>query len=641
MSFTSKNIYSFDDVTIDCENFRVQKQGQSVTLTPRAFDVLVFLIRNDRRVVDKQELFEKIWKDAFVSDNALTKIIKEIRHALEDSAEQPRYIETVPKRGYRFIGEIKTAPDEVEIKGLNSEQTGADKEAKPTERIVQSTHPSHPSRYFPSKPLLTLAAVCLISMSALIIWLWFYQKAAGSASLPIRSIAVLPFKPLNVDSRDESLEMGMAEALITRLSNVNQVVVRPMNTIRDNVEQDAVKTGEKLQVEAVLDGSIQKAGERIRVTVRLINVRTGKQLWSEQFDENFTDIFKVQDSIADRVTNALTIQLSRQEKELLVKHSTNDPEAYQLYLRGQLLWHRRQGKWIQQSMEYYQQALEKDPNFALAHIGVADCYIMMSGHRRISMQEAEKKARPSIMKALELDNTLAQAHNALAELKYQYEFDWAGAEKEFITAVELNPNAAWIRQAYGWFLMSAARFDEATVQMEKARELDPSSLTINIGRGRLFYYSRQYDQAIRHFQNIAAVEPNDSSVYYSLYAVYKQKQMYPEAVEAFLKSMSVNQGSSEQIEKYREAFRVAGWQGFQSKQLENLEEAAKVKTIEPFAFASLYINMGNKEEALTYLEKTTEKWDPAIIQLKIEPAYDLIRDDPRYAALIRKIGLQP
>src|SRR4030095_6021079 len=275
---------------------------------------------------------------------------------------------------------------------------------------------------------------------------------------------------------------------------------------------------------------------RVRVSVRLVNVADALPLWAEQFDESFVDIFKLQDSIAERITQSLKVQLSPQEKERLAKHYTESPEAYQLYLRGQLLWHGRRQNWIEQSLQYYQQAIEKDPNFALAYIGVADSYIMLSGHRKISMLEAERKARPQIMKAMLLDDSLAQAHNALAELKYQYEYDWTGAEKEVKHAIDLNPNVAWIHQAYGWFLMSSGRFDEATTEMEKARELDPSSLTINVGRGRLFYFRRQYDQAIQHFQNIIAVEPTDYSSYFSLYTIYEQKQMYPEAVEAFLKS---------------------------------------------------------------------------------------------------------
>lgn len=636
-----KIAYRFDDVAVDLENFRASKNGREITLTPRGFDVLIFLLQNSGRVVEKKEIFDFVWKDTFVGDNALTKIIKEIRHATGDDANNPRYIETVPKRGYRFIAEVEEfhAPDNPEV-----EKTSAGQFVKDNEQSAEISRPPQKSAAkFSAFSKISIALTVLILVSAFGAWLLFRQKTANVAA-PIRSIAVLPFKPLNASSRDESLEMGMAETLITRLSNLKQITVRPMSAVSKytGLEQDPIKAGREVQAEAVLDGSIQKAGDRIRVTVRLIDIRSGESLWSEQFDENFTDIFKVQDSIAERVTNALTLQLSKQEKYRLTKHDTENSEAYQLYLRGQLLWNGRRQNWIEQSLAYYNQALEKDPNFALAHIGVADCYIMLSGHRKISMTEAETKARPGIMKALEIDNTLAQAHNALAELKYQYEYDWAGAEAEFKIAIELNPNVAWIRQAYGWFLMSEGRFDEAAFEMETAQALDPSSLTIRVGRGRLFYYSRQYDQALQYFQNIIAVEPSDIGSYRALYDIYVQKQMYREAFEISIKINDLIGAAPEKTEAAREAFQTSGWLGYLRQQLAKMENQTKTGArINPSSFADLYVRLGQKDEAFIWFKKSFEAREPSVLQFKIEPAYDLLRDDPRYLELIRRINLQP
>ena len=378
MSSENHKLFSFDDVTVDGANFRIFKAGVMITLTPRAFDVLIALLRQPGRVVEKRELFDQVWGDTIVTDNALTKVIKEIRHTLGDDADAPRYIETVPKRGYRFIGKVEQESNHA------------------ASQIESTVHlPLTPSRRFGFSNLAVTLSVAGLIISLLIAWFLFRRNAAINQPSPIHSLAVLPFKPLNAESRDESLEMGMAETLITRLSNLKGVIVRPMSAVRKytDLQQDPVKAGQELQAEAVLDGSIQKAGERVRVTVRLISVQDGRPLWSEQFDESFKDIFKVQDSIAERITNALTLQLSRPEKEQLAKHYTDNPEAYQLYLRGQLLWHGRRQNWIDQSLAHYQQALAKDPNFALAYIGVADCYIMLSGHRRISMREAETESQ--------------------------------------------------------------------------------------------------------------------------------------------------------------------------------------------------------------------------------------------------------
>ena len=620
MSNKIQDTFAFDDVIVETKNFRITKGNQDVTLTPRAFDVFVFLVLNAGRIVEKRELFAEVWKETFVSDNALTKVIKEIRHTLNDDANAPRYIETIPKRGYRFIAEVKQGEGHA---------------------ALQATAPP-PSNSRTGLNAYMFVVAAAIVLATVVGWLFVRSRRAEIPTSTIQSIAVLPFKPLNAESRDESLEMGMAETLIARLSNLKQVVVRPMSAVRKytDLQQDPIKAGQEIQAQAVLDGSIQRAGDRIRVTVRLIDVSDGRSLWSQQFDESFTDIFKMQDSIAERVTNALSLELSKAEQEQIAKHFTNDAAAYQLYLRGQLTWNGRRQNWIEQSLDYYHQAAQKDPNFALAHIGIADAYIMLSGHRRISMQEAETRARPSIMRALEIDDSLAQAHNALAELKYQYEYDWEGAEKEFQKAIALNGNVAWIRQAYGWFLMSLGRFDQARVEMEKARELDPSSLTINVGRGRLYYYSRQYDQAIQHFQNIVAVEPNDSSAYYSLYGIYQCKQMYPEAFESFVKFATLSGAPRQDVDALREAYQSGGWQGFLMYRLKRLQKADP-KKVDPFTFADLYVMLGKKDEAFTWLEKTFDNRDPVTLQFSIDPAYDSLRGDPRYAKLVERIGLKP
>jgi TolB-like protein/Flp pilus assembly protein TadD len=583
--------------------------------------VLTLLLRNSGQVVEKRQLFEEIWKDTFVTDNALTKVIKELRHTLGDSADEPLYVETVPKRGYKFIATL----DEVAVEGKLPEPE------PPTELRTLSVR------------LWTVAFAALFLL-AIAGGLWFALRDRRSAGQTPSTIAVLPFKPLDAASRDESLELGMAEALITRLSNLRDVVVRPMSSARKFTDpaQDPVKAGEELQAEAVLDGNIQKAGDRIRVTVLLTDVRSGSTMWSEQFDENFTDIFKVQDSIARRIANALALKLSRNEQEQLAKHMTDNPQAYEAYLRGQFHWNRRGPNWIRESLKAYKEALDADPNFALAHIGVADAYIMMSGHRQMSVGEAAANAEPSIARALQIDNTLAQAHNVLAEFKYQYQYDWQGAEQEFRTALDLNPNVAWIHQAYGWFLMCDGRFEEANTEMERARQLDPSSMTIAAARGRLLYFSRQYDLAIQHYQEMLTREPNDSSIQYALYTVYIQKGMYAEAVDMFLKNQRSG-GMPEAYEKeLRAAFASGGWEAYQRKVLAGIQRnSERTGQTFPDRLAETYLRLGDKENAFFWYEKVFDNRDISIVLFKVEPAYDLLRDDPRYVQLLSRIGQKP
>lgn len=619
-----KTVYHFDDFSVDEQNFAVTKSGETLTITPRAFDVLSVLLRNGGHVVEKRQLFDEIWGDTFVTDNALTKVIKELRHALRDAANDPRYIETIPKRGYRFIGELEAKPEPEPIE-----------EASP----VVAEPPTTTQRTF-TPALVALATVVVV---AVIGGVWFALSNRATSNNP-RSIAVLPFKPLDAGSRDESLELGMAETLITRLSNLRDVTVTPINSARkySDPAQDPMKAGQELQTDSVLDGSIQKVGDRVRVSVRLVDVKSGGALWSEQFDENFTDIFKVQDSIAQRIGSALTLKLTRNEQEQLAKHMTESPEAYELYLRGQFYWHRRSPGWLHESMSLYQQALEKDPNFALAHIGVADAYMMLSGHRQMSVEEAAAKAEPSITRALEIDNTLAQAHNVLAEFKYQYRYDWKGAEDEFKIAVDLNPNVAWIHQAYGWFLMSDARFDEANAEMERARELDPSSMTLEAARGRLYYFSRQYDRAIQHYKAMLEKEPNDSSIHYALYNVYLQKHMYAEAIDMQLTDQRSGGLSQSFEQELRNAFTSGGWEGFQRKLLSESERTkASGGQPSPQRMADTYTQLQDKDNAFIWLNKLIDMHDISVVQFKSEPAYDFLRDDPRYEQLLARINLQP
>ena len=635
-----KEFFHFENIIVDSKDFRVTRAGEPVVLTPRAFDVLLVLLRNAGRVVEKQEIFESVWKDTFVTDNALVKIIKELRAALGDEADKPHLIETVPKRGYRFIANVtRDQPEAVSgeppvdvgdaaIPGEVGVEAAADDRVSSQDTIVKRK----------DLILLLVGAILVAVMTGWIL----YRQSTKPSRQPVHSIAVLPFKPLSADSRDESLEMGMAETLINRLSAVKSLAVRPFTAVRKFTDplQDPVKAGEETQAEAVLDGNIQKAGDRIRVTVRLTDVASGEPLWTDKFDESLTDIFKVQDSIAERVTTALLIELSRNEKDQLGRRETNDPVAYQEYLQCQLLWHGRRANWIQQSRQCYENVISKDPNFALAYIGAAETYMMLSGHLMLSKKEAAEKARPYIAKALEIDNSLAQAHNANAELLYQFDYDWAAADEEFKKALELNPNVSWIRQAHGWFLMTQGRFAEAEAEMDMAKSLDPSSITIDVGRGRLYYFMRDYEKARLHFEKLIELEPEDSSLQYSMFTILEQQHKYDEAVDTHMKVSFKRGAPPEIVEEMREAFRTGGWQGFLEKQLEIQTRRPGVR-ISPWLHANHMARMGRKDDAFYWLEKSFDAGEIGNLQLKIDPLFDGLRDDPRYARLLARIGLTP
>src|SRR5215204_1148190 len=383
----NENFYRFEDVTIDCENFRVQKDGRNVNLTPRAFDVLLFLVKNVGRVVEKREFFDEVWKDTFVTDGALTKIIKEIRHELGDDSAHPRFIETVPKRGFRFVAQIQ-----------KSERTGA--VSLPDENSVVEKSPQTINRLDPGSPasqrkFQIVGLICLSVLAATSGFFLFYRSPSEPiAEAPIDSIAVLPFE--NV-MRDESLEYasdGIAENVINNLSQLSNLKVISRSSVfrYKGPEQNAQKIGDELNVRAVLTGNIQKIGDRIVINVRLEDVRNDRNLWGTQYIREFTDLLAVQNEIAQEVSRNLRLRLTTVDEQKLTKRYTDNVEAYQLYLKGNHEWNKFTPEGLLKSIEYYNQSIEKDSNYALAYAGLAAAYSVL-GNNFTPPHETYPKAR--------------------------------------------------------------------------------------------------------------------------------------------------------------------------------------------------------------------------------------------------------
>jgi DNA-binding winged helix-turn-helix (wHTH) protein/TolB-like protein len=645
----AKHLYEFGPFRLDPGERRLLCDERPVALTPKCFDLLTALVENSGHLLEKDELLNRVWPNQFVEESNLSFNISTLRKALGDGQNGQRYIETVPKRGFRFVAPItvhrEASSDLVgeDATKRGSSMSASEFEAKAAAFVEAPREASSHTRLSRNAVRMGIVAAIIACGILGLVLLRLSKRSTTPIGSPAKTLAVLPFKPLSADSRDESLEMGMAETLITRLSNVRQIVVRPMSAVRKytDPQQDLVKAGQELQSEAVLDGSIQKSGDRIRVTVRLMNVQSGATLWTDQFDENFTNIFKVQDSISARVTNALLLRLSGDEQRQLTKRYTNNPEAYQLYLQGE---HLRDKRDYNKSLEFYQRTIEKDPNFALAHIGLAESYMHLNaeGAPRIPIQETLPKIRAALIKALELDETLAEAHNTLAEIKYQLEYDWSGAEKEFQRAVELNPNAAYIRMAYGWYLMDEERFDEALPQMERAQELDPRNLLYQLSIGVFYYFRRDYDKALDRFQKILELEPNYPGAFWWIENIYQQKKMYPEALEYAMKTgLGSGKLKPEEVPGRREILKHSGWQGILRLWLDMAKERAKNEPANPRTFAVLYALLGDKDQAFAWLEKAVDAHDPWAVQLKIEPQYDSLRSDPRYTTLLKRLNMTP
>ena len=647
-----KRIYRFSDFTLDASEHRLLQGNREIYLPPRTFETLLYLVNRHGHLVRKNELLETLWADSFVTENALTRCIKEVREALADDFHQPRYIRTVPRLGYKFIADVEEitpkshdeekgpAATEVAIKPLISESPGEN--AKVDERMVAPPKAVHKqakakrSSHLATSTVL-LAAIIAVSLLGLGLLAYYSRTRQVTPASQITSIAVLPFKPLAAGARDESLELGMADTLITTLGTMTQITVRPISAVRQytDLDQDALKAGREQRVDAVLEGSIQKLGDQIRVTVRLLSVRDGVQLWAEKFDQKSTDIFLIQDSISERVAETLAAKLTGQQKESLNKRYTSDTEAYQLYLRGRYFLNKSTEEDLKKSAAYFEQALQKDPDYALAYTGLADSYVQLGNYGLIQMKDSYPKAKTALNRALEKDEKLGEAHASLGFVLMNYYWAWTEAEKEFKRAVEMNPNYAMAHNWYAQHLAFTGKSQEALREAKRAQEIDPISPWNN--SAFVSFLARQYDDAILAAQKTLELDPNFAVAHMIIGLSYVQKKMYEEGISELQKS-SANPDSRALLGY---AYAMAGKKTEGRKIVIELEQSATKKYVSPFPIAVAYTGLGENDRAFAALEKAYEEKSWGMGMLRVNPVFDPIRSDPRFAALLRRVNLTP
>jgi TolB-like protein/DNA-binding winged helix-turn-helix (wHTH) protein/Tfp pilus assembly protein PilF len=663
MTRPATQLYEFGPFRLDPVRRVLLREGEIVPLTPKAFDTLLALIENSDRVIEKDELMKTLWPDTIVEERNLAVNISSLRKALGETATDHRYIVTVPGRGYRFAANVRRLRDESgdlivehhsrsrvfihEQEGAirGNQEDSADMLTRGQDELAAS------ARHRVAAPPFKVLAILLLlaGAAAALIYLVISGKSKQvdrnpAASVPAAtSIAVLPFKQLGVEAGDEYFGLGVADVLITRLSNIRQITIRPTSAVLkySGQAQDPAAAGRELGVDSVLEGNVQRAGEQIRVTVRLVSVRDGAPLWAEKFDAKFTDIFKVQDSISEQVARALMLKLTGEEQVRLTRRYTDNTEAYQAYLRGRYFWNKRTEKSFENGIKYFRQAIELDPNYALAYAGLADSYLLLGSYSFQPPTDAMLKARTAALKALEIDDTLAEAHTSLAVVKYRYDWDWSGAEREFKQAIELNLNYPTAHYWYAHFLVQMERFDEAMAEAKQALALDPLSLITNHIVGLIFYYVRQYDQAIEQYRKTLDLDPNFDAARLFLGRAYVQKGMYTEAIAELQKAIGLNEDNLRITAALGHAYAVSGRGGEAQKVLNKLKELSKRRYVPPFDVALIYAGLGEKDEAFAWLEKAyEERAVRRFLFLKIEPAFDGLRSDSRFQDLLRRMGFE-
>jgi tetratricopeptide (TPR) repeat protein len=434
----------------------------------------------------------------------------------------------------------------------------------------------------------------------------------------------------------------MADALIMKLSNSRQIIVSSLNSVRkySGLEQDPVAAGRELQVNSILEGNVQSSGDRIRVTARLINVADGSSLWAGTFDERFTDVFGVQDAISQRVADALALRLTRKEQQRLTKRYTDNIESYQLYLIGRFHYAKLIPPEIRTSIGFFQQAIEKDPNYALAYFGLAEANRALAIASDVPSKDCLPQAKAAAKKALEIDDSLAEAHAELSSSLIWYDWDWAGGEREAKRAIALNPNSAHAHFTYADLLSDEARHDQALVEIAQARELDPIYLLYSALEGMYFHYARRDAEALARLQKALDLDQNFWVTHLIFGYVYTQQRKYPEAIAAFTKAKELSHGNSHTIGSIGYVAGLTGDKTTAQAVLDELHTRSAQAYIPPCNVALVYNGLGNQDEALRQLEKAVEEHDVHLSFLKVDPKWDLLRSNPRFTAILKRIGLQ-
>lgn len=576
MSQRRVNSYEFGSFRLDITDRVLLRAGQSVTLTRKAFDLLLVLIENRGHLVSKESLISQVWPNTFIEENNLAVHISILRKTLAGNDTGTEYIKTAPRRGYSFVGEVR-------------------EEAK-------------------------------------------NERAASK----VRSIAVLPFKVISSDSSDEYLGVGMSDAIITRLTQISEIAVRPTSAVLKFAahEIDPVEAGRELCVEAVLSGRITKAGDQVRVTVQLVDIVDNSLLWADKLDHSFTDVFTYEDLISERVARALNLKLTGEQIDRLTKRHTVNSVAYWAYLKGRYYWGKRSPEGFKKAMEYFQYASTKDAHYSLAYSGLADCHTLLNYYGSMPSKVGMANAKPAALKALEADEGLPEAHASMALVRFWYDWDWPGAEIEFERAIELNPAYATAHQWYCWYLAAMCRRDESIAEGKLALELDPLAPAINMALGKSYLFARRFDDSIRQCKRTLDIDPNFIPARYFLAQAYEQKGMYEEAVEACRIAVEMTGGFPLGRAVLAKAQAIAGKRGEAEETLSALIKLSEIgETYVPaYGIALIHLGLGDKARALEWLNKAYDERFIWMVYLKVDPVFDSLRQEFAFKQLQKRMA---
>jgi TolB-like protein/tetratricopeptide (TPR) repeat protein len=533
--------------------------------------VLVCLVQHAGEPVSKEELMRTVWPDTFVTDDVLTRSVSELRRVFEDDAKDSRVIQTIPKRGYRFIGSL-----------------------------------------------------------------------AASSGL-IRSLLVLPLENLSGDPEQEYFADGLTEELITKLARIIALRVLSRTTAMHykGVRKPLPEIARELQVDGIVEGTVLRSGERVRISAQLIHAPTDTHLWAESYDRELRDVLALQSEVARAIASEIQVKLTPLDHARFGEVHPVVPEAYEAYLKGRYHWNRRSKEGFGKAREYYQQAITKDPAFAAAYSGLADCLSVLTFWGVVPPDEGFGKTKRLALQALELDPSLAEAHASLAFATVHYDYDFLAAEREFERSIELNPRYATAHHWFGWCLAAMGRYEEGYTELKRAIRLDPHFSNAHFGLGFVSWYARRYDLAIEEFEKALELDPDAPHSYWGLGSTYLCKSLHERAIAAARRAVKLSQEAPIAIAFLGEAYAAAGQSDEAYKILEQFRELSKQRSVMPYFVGRIYAALGKKDEAFHWLETAYQERDAWMVFLKTDPRLDNLRPDPRFQDLLRRMNFPP
>jgi TolB-like protein/DNA-binding winged helix-turn-helix (wHTH) protein len=642
----------FEADTLACE---LRKHGLRVKLSEQPFQILIMLLARPGEVVSREDLRERLWpSDTFVDfDHGLNNAVMRLREVLGDSSEHPRFIETLPRKGYRFIAPVElknpasngaAAPHALGENLRTASAIATDSSSPDAGSLPKAVH--RPVNWHLTLPRIAVLSLAVLAAGVLLSGITVrYVRGVGASKGKANrssSLVVLPLENLSGDKEQDYFADGMTDDLIANLAKIRslRVISRSTAMAYKGTHKPLPQIASELNVDAVVEGTVMKVGSRVRITAELVQVSTDRHLWADTYESPIGDVLALQNRVSSAIVDEIRINLTPEDKERLAKNPSVSPEAYEEYLKGRYYWNKRSGEGFARAIGYFEEATRKSPHYALAYAGLADCYGIIGAtiYGRVPAAEAAPKAKAAAIRALEIDPSLAEAETSLATAKFNYDWDWTGAAEGFKRAIQLDPSYATAYQRYSLYSIAMGRFDDSFEQIKKARDLDPLSISINASFGWRLYLAREYGRSIAQLRDTLEMDPSYEWAHLILGQAYEQKGEYNLAIGEFQKAVELSQSSPLMISALAHAQALSGSHGEALKLLAQLETLSRKQYVSPYYVAIVYLGLGKNDLAMNWLEKAYADRSNGLVFLKVEPELDPLRSDHRFISLQNKLN---